>query len=304
MSRWRRLTAGGFHKRRAAQIQYLAVVLVALAVFLPWIDGYFLSDDWRLLARNSQITGDHIARTFLTLQEGRWYRPLYELSIAGSWKLFGLAPAGHHLVGFILHAVNAALVAVIGTHLARDRRVGIMAGISFAVLAPHADAVLWIAGRNELLAALFSLSSLAAYIKFRDSGNPILWVMALLSYTAALMAKETALLLPLFFGIYDLIFFFPRQQPHVLHIKIRHMIPAVSIAFVGLLYLLIRLQTGVGYDIEVNLLLLPKNLIYYLLMMSVALPVSISFPATVSDYQSNDCCTSGWGRRGLRLVSR
>lgn len=259
-------------------LTYLVVALLAFVVFLPWIHGYFLADDWRIIARNTHVTPAQFIGSLLTLQEKRWYRPLYELSTAWSWSLFGLSPAGYHAISFALHALNAALIAALGQRLARDRRVGLLAGLAFAVLGCHPDAVLWIAGRNELLAAVFTLSSLASYVKFRDGRRRVWWVGALLFYIAGLMSKETAMPLPLFLVFYDLIFTFPGQKKrHAKHPDARRVLPLVPIAIVGIVYLLIRLQTGIGYDIQVNLLMLPKNLIYYLLMETCALPVSMSF---------------------------
>ncbi len=255
---------------------YLLVVSVAFLVYVPWINDYFLSDDWRLLARNANLSTMDALRYFVSLQEGRWYRPLYEVSIAWSWSLFALNPAGHHAIGFLFHTANSLLVAIIGTQISSEKQIGSVAGIVFAVFAAHPDAVIWMAGRNELIAGFFVLLSFLAHIQFRKGKSR--WLFGtILFYIASLMAKETALPLPAFLILYDLLISSPQFSIRQSVTRWQMLFPDILIAAVGGAYLLFRLQTGIGYNLQIELLLLPKNLVYYLLMQVIALPVSMKY---------------------------
>ncbi len=254
---------------------YLALALLAFAVFLPWVQSYFVGDDWMLLARNSGQALPAQIRSISDVSNSRWYRPLSELSLAWSWLLFDLNPVGHHVVNFALHALNAVLVAMLGQSLARDRRVGLLAGLSFAVLSCHTEAVVWITARHEMLATTFALFSMISYIRFRDSGGRIWWVGAFLFYIVSFGFKETALALPLFLTLYDSIFVFPLPRNKRLWRPIAsQLLPLLPLITIGIAYLCFRLHVLGGYNVPFNGMALFKNLIYYLLMETVALPVT------------------------------
>jgi len=253
---------------------YVWVAVVAFSVFLPWWQGYFLGDDWMLLARNSGRALPPLLRSISDASNSSGYRPLTELSLAWSWLLFDLNPAGHHILNLALYALNAVLVAALGRRLAGDWRVGLWAGIVFAVLGCHTEPVVWMTARHEILAALCALFSLSAYIRFRDTGRRAWWVGALLFYILSLGFKETTLLLPLFLIAYDWLFVFPPRRGSV---TLGQWLPWLPIAALGVAYVLFRLWVGGGYNVPFSALALPKNFVYYLLMEVVALPASTSF---------------------------
>jgi hypothetical protein len=259
-------------------LTYLVVAVLAFVVFLPWIQGYFVGDDWMLLTRNSGRALPDQLGSISDVSNSRLYRPLSELSLAWSWSLFGLNPVGHHAVNFALHALNTVLVALLGQCLAHDRRVGLLAGLSFAVLSCHTEAVMWITARHEMLATMLALLSTISYIRFRDSDRRMWWVGAFLFYVASLGFKETTWALPLLLIFYDLIFTFPSPKGGRLwQLRAGQLIPLLPPVAVGIVYLLFRLQVGGGYNVPFNVVALFKNLIYYLLMEIVALPVSTRF---------------------------
>ena len=150
-------------------LAYVTVAFAAFVVFLPWTQVYFLGDDWMLLARDSGQALPPQLTAISDASNSRWYRPLSELSLAWSWSLFGLNPVGYHLLNSALHAVMAVLVAVLGQRLARDWRVGLWAGLFYAVLGCHTEAVVWITARHEMLAAALALLGMISYITFREN---------------------------------------------------------------------------------------------------------------------------------------
>ena len=256
----------------------LMVALVAVLVFLPWVRGYFLGDDWMLYARNSGRVLPEQLRLISDASMSAKYRPLFEVSLAWSWSLFAFNPIGHHIVNLGLHALNAVLVAALGQRLAQDRRVGLLAGLTFAVLGCHTEAVVWITARHEMIVSALALLSVISYIEFRDSGRRIWWLCAFLLYIIGFGFKETALALPFALVFYDFIFIFPSQQRDGrLRPTLGQIIPLVPLFVAGGAYLLFRLEVGGGYNVPFTLLGPPKNLVYYLLMETVGLPASTRF---------------------------
>jgi hypothetical protein len=97
-----------------------------------------------------------------------------------------------HLENVLLYGV---LILVVGRVLQRLFGPGPIAGLAcllFAVDELHATAVMWISGRNTILAALFGMLALGAHMRWRDSGNNR-WVFALagpLCFALALASAE------------------------------------------------------------------------------------------------------------------
>jgi len=186
----------------------LLVALAAVLVHGRAFENGFALDDIRLVESNPAI--DSLARIPHLFLEPYWntpgehyglYRPLTVVSLAIDRAVFGPAPFGFHLVNVLLHAGVAALawfaLKRAGTHYGTAL---LGAGV-FAVLPLHTEAVANIAGRAELLAALFVL---AAWIAHRRASTPgeaaARWrVGAALCYLAAILSKESAILAPLVF---------------------------------------------------------------------------------------------------------
>jgi len=229
-----------------------------------------------LYARNSGPSLPDRLQAISDASNSARYRPLSEMSLAWLWSLFGFNPVGHHVVNLVLHAINAVLVAVLGHRLTRDRRVSLLAGLVFAVLGCHTEAVVWMTARHELIAAALALLSVLSYIQFRRDGRLVWWTGALVLYAVSFGFKETALALPLFLIFYDVIFTWS-VQGRIPRLTRRQLAPVLFLAVVGGGYTLFRLIVGGGYSVSVTLLGPPKNLVYYLLMESAALPVSTRF---------------------------
>lgn len=275
-----RRTMGRFEFRSDSPswLVYVLVAVIAFTVFLPWVRGYFLGDDWMLFARNSGWTLPDELRRMSDVSNSSRYRPLSELTLGWAWSALAFNTVGHHLVSYALHALTAVLVAVLAQRLAHDRRVSLLAGLSFAVLGCHTEAVVWMTARHEMLVTACALLSMISYVSFRESHRWIWWACAFLAYIVSFGFKENALMLPLLLVFYDFIFTFPLQKPGQRRLsRARQLIPLMPPVAVGIAYLLFRLLVGGGYNVPFTVLALPKNLIYYLLMETVALPASTKF---------------------------
>src|SRR5206468_2631905 len=79
------------------------------------------------------------------------------------------APTLHHAIGILIHAINALLVARLAESGARlPLPASAFAGVLFAILPVQVESVAWITGRSECLYGLFCLSSLLAWIAWRQ----------------------------------------------------------------------------------------------------------------------------------------
>ena len=179
-----------------------ALCLLVAVSYFPALSAGFLWDDWALTESMSLHTWSGLAQVWfaprvLLPYEAHYWPLLYTLF----WlehKLWGLTPLGYHLVNLLLHT---GVVLLLWRLL---RRLGVpgawFAAAVFAVHPLHVESVAWIIGRKDILATLFYLSSVLAYIRCaemprgRRRGGPYLLAVAL--FVLGLLSKSITITLP------------------------------------------------------------------------------------------------------------
>ncbi|NOT30225.1 MAG: hypothetical protein HOP15_07240 [Planctomycetes bacterium] len=184
-------TAAGAEERRATRLALLGVVLLALLPSVGTLTAPWIAEDSGILA---QVRADgpwaDWGRGQYGLQILRFWRPLVSTSWALQEAWTGIAPLPLRLFNLALHALVAAFV------FACARRVG--AGLSGAFLAgawiglfpEQGGTVTWIAGRTDLLCALFLMA--CSYVALGRRTSP----SAALAFLAC-TSKEFGFLAPL-----------------------------------------------------------------------------------------------------------
>jgi hypothetical protein len=175
----------------------LLIPLLAL-VCAPFVGGDLLTDDFVHVQRLTSVTG--ISDVLLTPDAFRFYRPVTQAGLAIELALHGDRPVLFRVVNLALHAAVLAMALVVARLILLDETAAALATLAFA-LTPKAPAivVLWISGRAELLMALFTFASVAAWIMWIRRGGPRWLIAAAVAYVLAAASKETAFLLPLLF---------------------------------------------------------------------------------------------------------
>ena len=179
--------------------------LAALGAYGIVLGAFFVSDDFSHLA----ILGSRGAAG-LWCGGGVFLRPLTSVSLAADHALWGLRPAFYHVHNVLLHALCSVLVGLLVHGLARRSRdpenergalrAAVLAAALFLVAPSHAEAVAWVSGRCDLLAALLALASLVAWLGWERSRRSVWLVLSAASYAGALASKESAAALPLIIG--------------------------------------------------------------------------------------------------------
>jgi len=176
----------------------LFLVVVTLIAYGPVWHAGFIWDDDAYLTQNPLLTApDGLRRIWFSLDSPSQYFPLTYTTFYLERGLWGLNPAGYHLVNLLLHAANALLVWRV---LARLRVPGAwLAAAVFALHPVQVESVAWITERKNVLMGFFFLLTLWAWLKFIDEQSKRPWrfyVLALVFYALALLAKTTACTLP------------------------------------------------------------------------------------------------------------
>jgi tetratricopeptide (TPR) repeat protein len=185
----------------------IAVAAAALVVYLNALGGAFVWDDLYLIVNNPGIKSWAGApRLFVSdlfsHVASNYFRPLQALSYLVDYQVWGLNAFGYHLTSVLLHALAALLVFRLGARLLGDPYAAAIGALLFAVHPVHTEAVAYVAGRSDPLAAVFVLASLVLLLR---SAAPFdRWHLAsALAFGGALLARETAIAAPLLIGLVD-----------------------------------------------------------------------------------------------------
>jgi tetratricopeptide (TPR) repeat protein len=179
--------------RRPSAAAVAAVVLLAVAVYLPALRNGFVWDDTALVLRDPLIRSWHLApegtRHFLFTDAtaSAFFRPVQRLTYTADHSLWGFAPAGYHLTNLLLHAGAAAGLLFLLSAWIGPGPGATIAAAAWALLPTHSSAVIYVAGRADPLAALFGFWGLFCAVRGR-------WIPAALLLVLAGASKEHGLL--------------------------------------------------------------------------------------------------------------
>jgi len=174
-------------EKRRTTFLLLAVVVVA---WLPALGAEFHYDDLPNVVMDP-ATSDPTA---LGERLANGFRPLLRLSYAMDHLVWGFAPAGFIATNLVLHALTALGVAALARRRLGSETAVALAATIFALQPAHAMAVAWTSGRSTLLATALMVAAMLAHE--RAAGSVRWLAVSLLTMTLAVLAKETALVLP------------------------------------------------------------------------------------------------------------
>jgi hypothetical protein len=173
------------------------------AVALGWLyrgalSGPFFSDDEGLILQNPLTEGLSPAHLFAIFDPagsqlvltGTW-APLHMLWMALERAVFGLDPAGWHLVNVLLHALATCLVASLMLASGLAPRAALLCAALFGLHPAAVEGVAWISQSKTLLCAVFGFGALRAW-RTRPALATALFAAALLAKPHALMLLPTA----------------------------------------------------------------------------------------------------------------
>ena len=198
-----------------------AALLLAALVYLPGLSGSWFFDDYPNIVHNDAVQPRafgiaELTAAALSSPASDLKRPLASLTFAANHAAGGLDPFGWKLVNLAIHLANGVLVWLLCLALLRahDRRfrassrpdlIALLIAAAWLVLPINLTAVLFVVQRMESLANLFVLLGLLGYTRARlrlqygDGRGMASGVASLVFGTAVgLLAKETAVLLPLY----------------------------------------------------------------------------------------------------------
>ena len=194
--------------RTKRQFWVLAAVLFFAAQVLYvrcWFFGLTNLDDRDVVVQNGDLLAhphaviDAVTQPYLANVTQAYYRPIVNLSFVLDAWIGGNRPFVYHLTNTVLHGCACVLLFGLLIRLAVGVGPAALATLLFAVHPIHASSVAWIPGRNDVLLGCFVLASLMLLSDTTRTGSVPAAVGHAAAFAAALLTKETAVLLPVTF---------------------------------------------------------------------------------------------------------
>ena len=135
---------------------------------------------------------------------GQWI-PLTWFSLAVDQRLWGYRALGYHLTNVLLHALSAAVFCLVATRLLTRVPAGpgiglgaVVATLAWSLHPLRVESVAWVTERRDLLAGVFLIGTVLAYLRAvegprRRAGA---WALSLVCYAAACASKTSVVPLP------------------------------------------------------------------------------------------------------------
>ena len=135
-----------------------------------------------------------------------YYRPLMTFGYLLCYQFLGPLAYGFHLANVVLNAGVVCLVFLVTERIFRDRTLGFVAAVIFALHPIHSESVDWIAAVTDLQLTLFYLLAFWFFLRVArpDGKRSVTAELGMvLSFTLALLAKEPAATLPFLATFYE-----------------------------------------------------------------------------------------------------
>jgi len=177
------------------------IFLLGIAAYGNSIFNNFVWDDILLIVNNDLVKGLRLAAEifskplfYLANTDCPYYRPLQNLSYALDFYVAGLSPAWYHAVNILLHITAALLLYLLVRIFTKDEALPFLTALLFVIHPLHASVVRYVAGRADILLAVFLLLSLTSFIRAKTQCH---YAFSFACFLAGLLSKEAALVFPI-----------------------------------------------------------------------------------------------------------
>ena len=231
-----------------------ASLTIALTLYSPTLSAPFLFDDFGLPYTQPAMAERPVSAWMSGL------RPVLMLSYWIDFQLGGGKPDIYHLTNVLIHSVNSILFLFIcwsllkttGLEKSRALTYALFTAVVFLVHPLQTESVAYIAGRSELVCALFLLSAVALFCsKLHDNLGWRTSLAILALYIAACLSKEQAAVLPAVLFAIDVVLG-GRSPKHALARGVRLYAPiavAAAGALIGVASVLAK-STSAGFGLS------------------------------------------------------
>lgn len=185
-----------------------ALVVLALAVYSGvWQASFIWDDDDYVINNQTLRSAEGLRQIWFVPRSIPQYYPLVHTTFWAEYQLWGLRPAGYHVVNVLLHGVAAILLWRVLLELKVPGAP--LAAAIFVVHPVMVESVAWVTERKNVLSLPLALAALWCYLRFappepppgkrsgrRDPHRTRYYAAALVLFLAALLSKTVVFSLP------------------------------------------------------------------------------------------------------------
>ena len=190
-----------FTRKQLTALIGFALAAITLLVYMPMLwHGFVNYDDPDYILGNEHVKGGltwaNMVWAFTSNDAANWH-PLTWLSHMLDCQLFGVNPAGHHLMNLLFHTANTLLLFLLLTQLTGALWRSALVAALFAWHPLHVESVAWASERKDVLSAFFWMLTILCYAKAVTSDK---WQVTSKSQNSSLITRHSSLYwLALFF---------------------------------------------------------------------------------------------------------
>ena len=182
------------------RLALIGLILITLAIYYPPFDWAFVGDDYVQFDYIKEVIADPaVAFSLFNPYYLPWYyRPLQLVWFSLLEAVFHFAPNGYYWMALLFHALAVSLVYRVARQFKLSPFTAVLAATLFAIHSHWVDVVSWISSIAIILAAVFSLLTLSAWLSYlkRPSSRQLLFTLLLCLLT--FLSHEESILLPPF----------------------------------------------------------------------------------------------------------
>lgn len=266
-------------ERRTLLLVIGAFLLLGMLVYGRSLRNEFVRwDDGMLIYENPavrEISPWSLKRIFTTY-DPELYIPLTFITYQIDFKISGVDAWAYHLTSLLLHIANALLVAWLAMLLLGERRIALLCGLLFLLHPLHTEAVAWASGRKDVLSTVFFLSSLIAYLRWRDEETRKLYIWSVAFFVLGLMSKVMVITLPVVLLLIDY-----RQAREWSMRMLTEKLPYLAAAAVfGVIAIFGKTAVVASSTLSQKILMACKSTVFYLEKIFVPVKFSLLYPYT------------------------
>ena len=227
--------------KQGSRYIYLAIVFISLWFFRlgihGWDNGIFM-DDWEIFGTHH--TFDEIPHLKSIFSFSHFFRPLGSLillNLSRLWEHFQIV----HLIGSLLHGVNAILVFFISQSLHLGFLGSYISCLFFLLFPIPSEAVYWASCIHNLLGVTVGSAGIFLALRYGANGLVFKLVLAAMACIAAMLYEQTALL----FGVSTLICILREIEKNRWNFR-RIFLCSLPVVCLGFYFILFRMTT-VGF---------------------------------------------------------
>jgi len=213
-------------------IAALAIGAATLLVYAGTTSYGLFADDFNWLADARSFDAARLVQI-----EGRahFYRPVIELYFPAAMSVCGQTASCYHWFSVALHFLTSLTVGALAASLSRERLLGVLAGLLFAMQPAGVEAVVWVSAVTELLSTLFFVLTVWLFWRALESGQRRDFFYAGCTFTACLFTHESGVMLLPILGLLTVTL--PTSSPRESIARLRaHLVVFVCFALILAVY--------------------------------------------------------------------